>query len=85
MKKTIAFIFFTLAAVVLGAFLAYLCDGVKYLGWLAWGKTLGLDSLSFDLYVISLSFSLTVRFTISQLITVPIGLIVYAKTSKGLG
>ncbi len=84
MKKTFAFIFFTLAAIVLGAFLAYICDGVKYVGWLAWGKTMGLNDFSIDLYVISFSISLTVRFTISQLITIPTALIVYAKTCSGL-
>ena len=84
MKKTFAFIFFTLSAIVLGAFIAYLFEGVKYLDWLAWGKTVGLNDLSVDFYIISLSFSLTLRFTISQLITISTALIVYSKTCSGL-
>lgn len=84
MKKTFAFIFFMLAAIVLGAFIAYLCEGVSFLSWLAWGKSLGINDIAIDLYVISFSLSLNVKFTVSQLITIPVGLIVYAKTCKGL-
>lgn len=84
MKKTFAFIFFMLAAIILGAALAYLGRNVSFLSWLAWGKSLGVNDLAVDLYVIDFSVSLNVNFTISQLITIPIGLIVYVKTCKGL-
>ena len=73
-----------LAAVVLGALLAYLFDGTRYLGWLAWGKTLGVNGFSVDLYVLKFSLSLTLNVTLSQLITVPLGLVVYAKAGKSL-
>ncbi|MBR1723924.1 MAG: DUF4321 domain-containing protein [Ruminococcus sp.] len=73
-----------LAAIVLGAFIAYLAAGVSFLSWLAWGKSLGINNFGVDLYVISFSLTVNVRFTISQLITIPAGLIVYAKTCKGL-
>ncbi len=84
MKKTFAFIFFMLAAIVLGAFIAYLSAGVSFLSWLAWGKSLGVNNFGIDLYVLSFSLTLNVKFTISQLITIPVGLIVYAKTCKSL-
>lgn len=84
MKKTIAFIFFMLAAIVLGAFIAYLGAGVSFLNWLTWGKTFGINNFGVDLYVVSFNISFNLKFTISQLITIPIGLIVYAKTGKSL-
>ncbi len=84
MKKTFAFIFFMLAAIILGAALAYLGRNVAFLSWLAWGKSMGIDNVAIDLYVLKFSFSLNVTFTISQLITIPAGLIIYAKTCKGL-
>jgi hypothetical protein len=84
LKKTFAFIFFMLAAIILGAALAYLGRNVAFLSWLAWGKSMGIDNVAIDLYVLKFSFSLNVTFTISQLITIPVGLIVYAKTCKGL-
>lgn len=85
MKKTFAFMFFTLSAIVLGAFIAYLCENISFLSWLAWGKAIGFENFSLDLYVLSLDITLKLQFTISQLITVPIGLIVYAKCCKSLG
>ena len=73
-----------LAAIILGAALAYLGRNVAFLSWMAWGKSMGIDNVAIDLYVLKFSFSLNVTFTISQLITIPVGLIVYAKNCKGL-
>lgn len=84
MKKTFAFIFFLLAGIVLGGFLAYICDGRPYVGWLAWGKSIGIESVSVDLYVLRFSIGLMVQATISQIITIPLAMIIYAKTCKGL-
>lgn len=75
---------FIMAGIVLGAFIAYICAGKEYVGWLAWGKELGIQSFSVDLYVIRFAFGLMFNATISQLITIPIALIVYAKTCKSL-
>lgn len=84
MKKTFAFIFFLLAGMVLGGFIAYICDGRPYVGWLAWGRNIGIESVSVDLYVLKFSIGLMVQATISQIITLPLSMIVYAKTCKGL-
>lgn len=84
MKKTIAFLFFMLAAIVLGAFLAYLGAGTRYFDWLAWGKTFGINNFGVDFYVINFGLTLNIRFTVSQLITIPVGLIVYSKTGSSL-
>ena len=68
-----------LAGIVLGAFLAYICDGKSYVGWLAW-----VENVSVDLYVIKLSFGLMIRATISQIFTIAAALIVFSKTCKNL-
>ena len=73
-----------LASIVLGALLAYLFEGTRYFGWMAWGKTFGINGFSVDLYVIKFSLSFTINVTLSQLITVPIGLIVYSAAGKSL-
>ncbi len=83
-KKTFAFIFFVLAGIVLGAFIAYICSGKAYVGWLAWGKSIGIENIAVDLYVLKFNFGLVVNFTVSQLITIPLSLIIYAKACKGL-
>lgn len=83
-KRTFAFIFFMLAGIVLGGFVAYICEGKSYVGWLAWGKNVGVENLSLDLFVIKLSFGLMIRASISQIFTIAAALIVYAKTCKNL-
>lgn len=83
-KRTFAFIFFVLAGIILGGFIAYICDGKDYVGWLAWGKDVGVDNVSVDLYVIKFSFGLMIRATISQIFTIPAALIVFSKTCKNL-
>lgn len=84
MKKTFAFIFFLLAGLVIGGFLAYICQGRPYVGWLAWGRSVGIENISVDLYVVSFSFGLMIQATISQIITIPLSLIIFSKTCKSL-
>jgi hypothetical protein len=83
-KKTFAFIFFILAGIILGGFLAYVCEGKDYVGWLAWGKKVALENISVDLYVIKLDFGFMVKATISQIFTIAAALIVFSKTCKNL-
>ena len=82
-KKTLAFIFFFLAGIVLGAFISYLAQG-SVVDWLAWGKELGVENININLYIIRFSFGLMLNCTVAQLITIPVMLIVYAKTCKSL-
>ena len=84
LKKTFAFIFFLLAGIVLGAFIAYICSGKSYVGWLAWGKELGIPNFTADLYVTKITFGLMFNVTISQLFTIPTAIIIYCKTCKSL-
>lgn len=84
MKKTFAFIFFLLAGLVIGGFLAYICEGRPYVGWLAWGKSVGIESVSVDLYVVKFSLGLMIQATISQIITIPLSLVIFSKTCKSL-
>lgn len=83
-KRTFAFIFFMLAGIVLGAFIAYICSGKAYVGWLAWGKSVGIENVSVDLYVIKFNIGLMIKATISQIFTIAAALIIFAKTCKGL-
>ena len=67
-----------------GAFIAYVCEGKDYVGWLAWGKNVGVESFAIDLYVIKFNIGLMVHATISQIFTIAAALIVFSKTCKGL-
>lgn len=83
-KKTIAFIFFLLAGIVLGAFIAYICRDVKFLKWLSWGQKVGIPNTAIDLLIIKLNFGLTFDVTIAQIFTVPLSLVIFNKTCKSM-
>lgn len=83
-KKTFAFVFFILAGLVLGGFIAYVCSGKPYVGWLAWGKDLGFEGIAVDLYVIRFDLALMIHATISQIFTVALSLILFAKVGKNI-
>lgn len=86
-KKTIAFLFFLLAGIVLGTALGRLCEGVSFLSWLAYNMSVGIDTGSpvvLDLIVLKIAFGLTLSVNVAQIITVIISLVIYNKTCKGL-
>ena len=87
-KKTIAFVFFLLAGIILGAFLSHICDGVKYLDWLSWGQQVGLPSNSkpamVDLIVLKITFGFALKVTIAQIFTIITSIILFNKTCKTL-
>ena len=87
LKRTIAFLFFLLAGILLGTILGRVCEGVPILSWLAYTLSVGLDTGSpmvLDLIVFKLAFGFTLSVNAAQIICVIIALIIYSKTCKGL-
>ena len=86
-KKTIAFLFFLLAGIVLGTVVAKLCADIPFLSWLAYSMSVGLDTASplvLDFIVFKLAFGFTLTVDPAQIICVIIALIIYNKTCRGL-
>ena len=86
-KKTIAFLFFLLAGIVLGTVIAKVCGDISWLSWLSYTMSVGLDTNSpviLDLIVFKLAFGFTLNVNAAQIICVIAALIVYNKTCKGL-
>lgn len=83
-KRTIAFIFFMLAGSVVGAFISYICEGKKWVGWLAWGKEIGISTVNVDLIILKFPFGLVIDVTIAQIITIAAAIYLFAKTCKSL-
>lgn len=86
-KKTIAFLVFLLAGIILGTVAAGLCERVSWLAWLARNMSVGLDTgspLVLDLIVFKLAFGFTLTVNAAQIICIIIALIAYNKTCKGL-
>jgi hypothetical protein len=86
-KKTIAFIFFLLAGITIGAFISQICDGKKYLDWLSWGQQIGLSTEKpavLDLVFLKIAFGFTLKVTIAQIFTVILSILLFNKTCKSL-
>lgn len=86
-KKTIAFLFFLLAGIVLGTVLGKLCANVGFLSWLAYNMNVGIDTgapVVLDLIVFKLAFGFVLSVNPAQILCVIIALIVYNNTCKGL-
>lgn len=86
-KKTIAFLVFLLAGIILGTILGRLCDGVSFLSWLAYSMSVGLDTASplvLDLIVFKVAFGFSLTVNTAQIICIIAALLIYNKTCKGL-
>lgn len=86
-KKNIAFLFFLLAGITLGAFIGHICENSAYFSWLAWGKTIGISTDSpvvLDLIVIKLAFGFILNVTIAQIITITLSILLFSKTCKSI-
>ena len=86
-KKTIAFLVFLLAGIILGTILGKLCDGVSFLSWLAYSMSVGLDTASplvLDLIVFKVAFGFSLTVNTAQIICIIAALLIYNKTCKGL-
>ncbi len=86
-KKTVAFLVFLLAGIVLGTILGKLCEEVSFLSWLAYSMSVGLDTASplvLDLIVFKLAFGFSLTVNTAQIICIIAALLIYNKTCKGL-
>ncbi|MBQ3162414.1 MAG: DUF4321 domain-containing protein [Oscillospiraceae bacterium] len=86
-KKTIAFLVFLLAGIILGTILGRLCAGVSFLSWLAYSMSVGLDTASplvLDLIVFKVAFGFSLTVNTAQIICIIAALLIYNKTCKGL-
>lgn len=84
LKRTIAFLFFLLAGIILGTVIARLCAGVPVLAWLGWGGQVGFDPVTLNLIVFKLTFGFSMDVNVAQIICVIASILLYGKTCKGL-
>ncbi len=81
-KKNLLLIVFVLSGIILGALLADLAAGVPYLGWLSFGRTVGISPATpfvLDLSVLRLAFALELGINVAQVILVLLGVLAYRK------
>lgn len=86
-NKTVAFLFFLLAGIILGTALGRLCASVPAISWLAYNMSVGFGGANpvvLDLIVFKLTFGFELSVNAAQVICVIISLIIYNKTCKGI-
>lgn len=86
-KRTVAFIFFLLAGLVLGTAISYVCKDIGFLSWLAYTVSVGIETgspLVMNLIVFEIALGFKISVNTAQIICVIASLILYNKTCKGL-
>lgn len=87
LQRTLAFLFFLLAGIIVGALLASVGEAVPFLSWLAYGKTIGLSTANpmlLDLSMLKISFGFEIGINVAQIITITIALLVYRNVAQKL-
>ena len=87
LKRNIAFIFFLLAGITLGAFISKISEGTQYFDWLSWGQSVGISTdkpALIDLIIIKVAFGFSLKVTIAQIITVLLSILTFSKTCSKL-
>lgn len=87
LQRTLVFLFFLLAGIIVGALLASVCANVPFLSWLAYSKTVGISTsnpLLLDLSMLRLAFGFEVGINVAQIITITIALLVYKNVAQKL-
>lgn len=85
-KKTVTFLFFLVAGILLGSAVAYLTAGISWLSWLGKTSALGVSThspLVLDLIVFKFAFGLELTVNVAQVICVIIAMILHTKFCKG--
>lgn len=87
LQRNLAFAFFLLAGIILGALLASVGETVPFLSWLAFGKTIGISTanpLILDLSMLKMAFGLEIGINVAQIITITLALILYKSVAQKL-
>lgn len=87
LQRTLVFLFFLLAGIIIGALLASVGEAVPFLNWLAYGKTIGLSTsnpMLLDLSMLKIAFGFEIGINVAQIITITIALLVYRNVAQKL-
>lgn len=86
-KKTVTFLFFLVAGVILGSLVANLTADISFLKWLSFGKWVGIPIASpfvLDLALLKISMAFEIGVNIAQIIFITVGLFLYRMISGKL-
>ncbi len=85
MKKVLLMLLFIVTAIVAGALIGNAVGGIEALAWLGYSKSFSFQPGTFiDFDVFSLTFGITFRVNVAQLILMFIGIFAYIKLAPKL-
>lgn len=85
MKKFLLISVFMIAAIVIGGLIGDACSGVDAMHWLSYSKDFSFQPGTFiNIDVFSLTFGVTFRVNVAQLILIFVGLFAYYKLAPKL-
>ena len=87
LKKNLVFLFFIIAGIIIGSLIASLSEGVPFLSWLAYGKTVGISAASpmvLDLSVVRVAFGREMGINVAQIFPITAALFAYKGANKRL-
>ena len=79
-KRNLVFAFFLLAGIIVGAMIASAAEGMPYLEWLAYGKTIGISAqnpIVLDLSMVKLAFGCEIGVNVAQIAAITGALLIY--------
>jgi hypothetical protein len=78
-SKTVIFILFLLAGIVVGGFLGALGEKYSFLAFLSYGQSFGIETVKLNLGVVALTFGLSLKLNIAVIISIFLAFIFYKK------
>ena len=87
MKKTLIFLMFLLAGLIMGTVLTKIASQVNFLSWLCWGDAIGFgypESVTLDLSVIKLNLGIYVELNVARLLCIIAAMAAYLRWGKKL-
>lgn len=85
MKKVLLMTVLMIAAIVLGGLIGEACAGREFLDWLSYSKSFSFQPGTFiDIDVFSLTFGITFKANVAQLLLVIAGIFTYYKAAPKL-
>lgn len=78
-KSSWVLILFILAGIVLGGFLGEVLAPYSFWSWLSYGKTFGIETVTLNLSIITLTFGLQIKINIASIIGIIASILIYRR------
>ncbi len=78
-KSTWVLVLFILAGIVLGGFLGDMLAPYSFWSWLSYGKTFGIETVTLNLSILTLTFGLQIKINIASILGIIAAVLIYRR------